>query len=148
MAMASPTVIGSCYCGKTRYQTTSPIYGLSFCYCTICQLVHGAPFAPFVNVQSEHFHWVENAAVVELRLTDFATRTVCSSCHAPLTMVYDKRPQETGIVAVTVNEEESKVPVPELECHIFVETKPKWYSIMDDAPQDLGVPEDMKQYMY
>ncbi|OJJ02082.1 hypothetical protein ASPVEDRAFT_83602 [Aspergillus versicolor CBS 583.65] len=136
-------VVGSCYCGKSRYETTAPIYGLSYCYCTICQLVHGAPFAPFVNIKSEHFHWIEKTSLVELRLTDFATRTVCSSCHAPLTMVYDKRPQETGICAVTVKEG----AVPELECHIFVETKPEWYRILDDKPQDMGVPEDMKQYL-
>ncbi|KAL4983487.1 Mss4-like protein [Aspergillus falconensis] len=139
-----PTVTGSCYCGKTCYQTTGPLYGLSYCYCHTCQLLHGAPFAPFTNVKREHFQWTRSDDLVELRLSTFATRTVCGTCHAPVSMVYDGKPDEVGLVAVTVNEQNA---VPEVEGHIFVGSKPKWYTIGDNAPQEMGVPEEMKGYV-
>ncbi|KAL4900246.1 hypothetical protein BDW74DRAFT_183000 [Aspergillus multicolor] len=137
------TVTGGCFCGKTRYLTTGPLYGLSFCYCTTCQLLHGAPFAPFTNVKKEHFEWAQSDELVELRLSSFATRTVCGSCHSPISMVYDGNPDEVGIVAVTVKEG----AVPKVDNHIFVKSKPEWYTIGDDAPQELGFPDSMKEYV-
>ncbi|KAE8386041.1 Mss4-like protein [Aspergillus alliaceus] len=141
-----PTVVGGCYCGKIRYQTTGPIYGLTFCYCLMCQIVHGGPFAPFTNVKREHLQWLKSDDLVELKLSDYATRTVCGSCHAPISMVYHGKPDEVGLVAVTINEEESTMAVPEVDGHIFVRRKPRWYKISDDAPQEMGLPERMKHY--
>jgi hypothetical protein len=123
------TVVGGCYCGKIRYQTTGPIYGLTFCYCLMCQLVHGGPFAPFTNVKREHLQWIRADDLVELKLSEHATRMVCGSCHAPITMVYHVKPDEIGLVAVTVNEEESSMAVPEVQRHIFVRRKPRWYPL-------------------
>ncbi|KAL4949752.1 Mss4-like protein [Aspergillus filifer] len=136
-------ITGGCFCGKTRYTTTSPLYGLQYCYCRTCQLVHGAPFAPFTNVHRDSFQWVENKHVKELKLSSFATRTVCGECHAPITMVYHARPEEVGIVAVTVDEEFMDT-VPEVQGHIYVKGKPGWYTIVDDVKQDWGAPNSLK----
>ncbi|KAL3457257.1 Mss4-like protein [Aspergillus heterothallicus] len=144
---AKPPIVGGCYCGKIRYQTTGPIYGLTFCYCLMCQLVHGGPFAPFTNVNREHLEWLSKDGLVELSLSEYATRTVCGSCHAPITMVYHAKPDEIGLVAVTIKEEESTMEVPQVEGHIFVRRKPKWFTIGDSAPQDMGIPERMKHYV-
>lgn len=138
------TVTGNCFCGKTRYRTTGPLYGLSYCYCRTCQLLHGAPFAPFTNVKREHFQWTRADDLIELRLSTFATRTVCGSCHSPVSMVYDGKPDEVGLVAVTVQDQDA---VPEVEGHIFVKSKPRWHTIGDLAPQEMGVPEEMKEYI-
>ncbi|KAL3483169.1 Mss4-like protein [Aspergillus germanicus] len=144
---SKPFIVGGCYCGKIRYQTTGPIYGMSYCYCLMCQLVHGAPFAPFTNVKREHFKWLSNDGLVELNLSEHATRTVCGSCHAPISMVYHARSDEVGLVAVTVKEEESAMEMPEVEEHIFVSRKPRWYTIGDSAPQEMGMPERMRHYL-
>ncbi|KAL4913893.1 Mss4-like protein [Aspergillus aurantiobrunneus] len=141
----TPVVVGGCHCGKVRYATTGPLYGLTFCYCRMCQLVHGAPFAPFTNVKREHFQWTAAAALVELKLSRYATRTVCGSCHAPISMVYHAKPEEVGLVAVTVDEEQSAVAVPAVDAHIFVQQKPSWYTITDDAPQEMDMPESMRE---
>ncbi|KAL4865764.1 hypothetical protein BDV12DRAFT_174052 [Aspergillus spectabilis] len=143
----NPVIIGGCYCGKTRYQTTGPIYGLTFCYCLMCQLVHGGPFAPFTNVKKEHFQWIRNEDLVEMKLSEIATRTVCGACHSPITMEYHARPEELGIVAVTVDESRSSMRIPEVEGHIFVKRKPAWFTIGDGAKQEMGIPERMKGYI-
>ncbi|KAL4876432.1 Mss4-like protein [Aspergillus karnatakaensis] len=139
----TPTLKGSCYCKSTTYTTTSAPYGLTFCYCTMCQKLHGAPFAPFTNVATDHFHWTRKDNLVEINLSKIATRTICGMCRAPLTMVYHHKPQETGVVAVTVDEE-FKGLVPSVSGHIFVERKPGWFVIGDQARQELGVPESLR----
>jgi hypothetical protein len=58
-------------------------------------------------------------------------------------MVYDGKPDEVGLVAVTVQDQDA---VPEVEGHIFVRSKPSWHTIGDHAPQEMGVPEEMKEY--
>ncbi|KAI9369831.1 Mss4-like protein [Aspergillus egyptiacus] len=146
--MTLPTVIaGACYCGQIRYQTTAPVSDLSYCYCRICQLVHGAPFAPFVSVDADHFHWVRKDGLLELNLTPYATRTVCGACRAPLTMSYHARPQTVSVVAVTVREEESAVTMAEIKVqeHIFVGMKPRWFAIPEDgARRDDGLPAELR----
>ncbi|KAL2812658.1 Mss4-like protein [Aspergillus granulosus] len=144
---SKPLVVGGCYCGKIRYQTTGPIYGLTYCYCLMCQLVHGGPFAPFTNVRREHLQWLNKDGLVELNLSKYATRTVCGSCHAPISMVYHANADKVGLVAVTINEEESAMEVPRVEGHIFVRRKPRWFTIGDGAPQEMGIPESMRHYV-
>ncbi|KAL4924255.1 GFA family protein [Aspergillus undulatus] len=137
-------ITGGCHCGATRYRLTGPLYGLSYCYCRTCQLIHGAPFAPFTNVEKEHLEWTQDDELKELKLSSFATRTVCGVCHAPVSMVYHKQPDEVGIVAVTVDEEFVDALPAEVEGHIFVKRKPGWFVIGDGAPQDMGVPESLR----
>ncbi|KAL2864844.1 GFA family protein [Aspergillus lucknowensis] len=141
------TVVGGCYCGKVRYETTGPVYGLTLCYCRMCQLVHGAPFATYTNIQREHLKWIRRDALTEFSLSKYATRTACRECHAPISMTYHVKPHEVGLCAVTINEKESAMTLPEVQRHIFVQEKPAWYTISDDAPQAMGVPESSKSYM-
>lgn len=140
-----PAVQGSCHCGKIKYQSSKPAYQMTYCYCTTCGSLHGAPFAPFVNVRREDLQWFERSApdsewkklahsdetpaINKLRLSKAATRTFCASCHSPLTMVYNAEPDEVGLVATTIDEKLSAEPVPKVEQHIYVAQKPGWYDI-------------------
>ncbi|KAL5333704.1 Mss4-like protein [Aspergillus crustosus] len=140
-----PLIVGTCACRKTRYHTTSPPTGLTFCYCRTCRLLHGAPFAPFTNVPSAHFHWIDKEELIEVHTSPVATRTLCGGCYAPITMVYRDRPEVVGVVASTVDEGESEGGVPrEVEEHMFVEGKPAWFVIGDQGKQVVGVPEGLK----
>ena len=53
-------------------------------------------------------------------------------------MVYDSLPEEIGIAAASIDEKASTAPLPNLECHIYVDDKPSWYEILDKAPQRPG----------
>jgi hypothetical protein len=51
-------------------------------------------------------------------------------------MVYNDIPDEVGLVASSIDEELSEDKrVPEVQKHIFVAEKPRWYRISGDAPQ-------------
>jgi hypothetical protein len=158
-----PAVQGSCHCGKIKYQSSKPSYHMTYCYCTTCRSLHGAPFAPFVDVRREDLEWFERSlsssttttregdgewknlghsdetpAITKLRLSKAATRTFCASCHSPLTMVYNAVPDEVGLVATTIDEKLSAAPVPKVEQHIYLAQKPGWY--------DIPVKEGVKLY--
>ncbi|KAK1140838.1 hypothetical protein N8T08_009835 [Aspergillus melleus] len=141
-----PVVYGSCYCHKTTYVATAPLYGLTYCYCRMCRLLHGSPFAAFMNVGSSYFHWTRSDYLVEINLSKYATRTICAECRSPMTMVYHTKPNEVGIVAVTVDESKSKDKVPEkVEAHIFLEGKPAWFVIPEDGGErGMGILERMR----
>ena len=144
MGEKGEVVVGGCYCGQVRYQSTEPAFGLTFCYCTTCQLLHGAPFAAWTNVPKLGLTWIEDKGLVEASFSDLATRTFCSNCHAPITMAFHAVPDEIGIVAATISQEQSKKAVPALQRHIFVSEKPSWYRILDSLEQHQGFPDDMK----
>ncbi|RAH64477.1 GFA family protein [Aspergillus aculeatinus CBS 121060] len=139
-------VSGSCYCQRTTYATTAPLHGLTYCYCRMCRLLHGAPFAAFTNVESSHFHWTRSDRLVEINLSQYATRTICGDCRSPMTMVYHVKSHEVGIVAVTVDEKNSKGKVPEtVGEHIFLESKPVWFVIPEDGGErSMGILERMR----
>lgn len=59
-------------------------------------------------------------------------------------MVYNATPDEIGIVAASIDEELSTAPIPEVERHIYVDQKPRWYKILDDAPQHPGPTPDIQ----
>ncbi|GMF78972.1 Mss4-like protein [Aspergillus flavus] len=141
-----PVIYGSCYCQKTTYATTAPLYGLTYCYCRMCRLLHGSPFAAFTNVDSSHFQWTRSDRLVEINLSEYATRTICGVCRSPMTMVYHAKPNEVGIVAVTVDESKSKDKVPEkVGAHIFLECKPAWFVIPEDGGErSMGILERMR----
>lgn len=155
-----PAVQGTCHCGNIKYQSSKPSYQMTYCYCTTCRSLHGAPFAAFVNVRREDLEWFErivpdsewkklansdeSPAITKLRLSKAATRTFCASCHSPLTMVYDAVPEEVALVATTIDDKSSAAPVPKVEQHIYIAQKPGWHDIpveervkMYDGPTDL-----------
>ncbi|KAF9884501.1 hypothetical protein FE257_001688 [Aspergillus nanangensis] len=142
-----PAVVGGCFCGKVAYKTLKPVTGMSFCYCSMCQSVHGAPFAAFTNINRNDLVWTRTEGLLDLRLSNVATRTVCRSCHAPITMVYNAAPDEPGIVAASIDEEKSTAAIPEVKSHIYVNEKPSWYKITDNAPQHLGPPPYLESWL-
>lgn len=112
----------------------------------MCRLLHGAPFAPWTNIQHKDLQWIRKE-LIALKLLHFATGTVCGVCHAPITMTYKAAPDEVGIVAVSIDEGKSSGgAIPQVERHIYVSQRPSWYKILDMAVQYEGVPEDMKDY--
>ncbi|EED14867.1 conserved hypothetical protein [Talaromyces stipitatus ATCC 10500] len=144
-----PAVTGTCHCGKIKYKNSKPSYRMTYCYCSTCRPLHGAPFAAFTNVNREDLEWFKRlpsseggeyteldhtkGVIKELRLSKAATRTFCADCRSPLTMVYHAVPDEIGLVAATIDEGLSSAPVPKVEQHIFVGQKPSWYGIQDDG---------------
>lgn len=129
-----------------QYQSAKAAQGLTFCYCSVCRRLHGGPFAPWTNVAAQDLEWVNYEGLVELAVSDLATRGFCRNCHSPVTMVYKAVPDEIGIAASSVDERRSKCALPKVQRHIFVAEKPSWFDIAGTEAQFEGLPDDMKHY--
>ncbi|CAD7705192.1 unnamed protein product [Ostreobium quekettii] len=85
-AAEPPTLNGGCFCGKACFQAAGPVVMVYNCHCTICQRLHGAPFARFVyfapgaitpKAGSEEF-------VGSFRTSETVVRYHCRVCASPL----------------------------------------------------------------
>ncbi|KAG8407819.1 hypothetical protein J3459_018332 [Metarhizium acridum] len=96
------------------------------------------------NLHRQSLEWIRDEHVAEARFSDFATRTFCRACRAPMTMVYEAAPDEAGIVATTMDEAKSSGAIPRVERHVHERDRPSWYTISDSGAQYEGLPGDMK----
>lgn len=81
-----PDFIGACFCGEVRVEASGEPRSVSYCHCSICRRLSGAPFSVQALFTSEQvqLHFEPGA-----RLTSFATsrgveRSRCASCGSPV----------------------------------------------------------------
>jgi len=107
------------------------------CHCTKCQKVSGTGSNAVFWVKPERFKWIcgeDNAKTFDL--PDGWRSTFCKDCGSPLPALVG---DTLWIVPAGLLDENPAVGV---RGHIWVENKPHWDVIGDDAPQFLqGVPE-------
>lgn len=129
MSNTKPILAGQCACGLTTWTSTSIPTHLDFCYCTACQQVTGAPFGAWIGLKRSSLEWEGHTA--KFRINDLATRSLCVQCGATLTIQYDCYPEKTHLAAGLVVKGAELIP--KVGLHLFVRSKPVWYSIPDDG---------------
>jgi hypothetical protein len=78
-----------CYCGKVALAVTGPpSLGRSFCHCSICRRLSGAPFSanglwPAAAVRAVR-GWDEPGAVQVLATSKHVSRVRCATCGGPV----------------------------------------------------------------
>ena len=83
--MSEPVYVGSCQCGRVKYEVASEIEGVSHCHCSMCRKAHGAAFATYGSVRHEHHRFTQGEeALREYQSSAHVIRTFCSSCGAPM----------------------------------------------------------------
>lgn len=120
---------GRCACGETTFQSKGFPQHLDFCYCTTCQQVTGAPFGAWTGIKRDNVTWEGPAA--KYRVSDIATRSLCVQCGATLTIQYDCYPDKTHVAAGIITKGAELLP--KVGMHIFVKSKPPWYTIPEDG---------------
>lgn len=91
-------------------------------------------FATFADFPADKVTWSGSSRVE--KKSAVAIRAFCSVCYSPLSMIYDDEPDTVGIVAALIDESSLEKPLPKLEAHIFVASKPSWHEIQDGARQN------------
>ena len=101
------------------------------CHCRYCRRAHGAAFATTSLVRSATFHVTSGKDAVREYRNPHGFRYFCERCGSRLF----NRPMSTDeivmLVIATLDEEPEQGPV----MHINVESKARWYEILDDLPQ-------------
>lgn len=82
--MASAPLMGSCSCGKVKFEATEPVFH-GYCHCHSCQLYHCAPFIAAVVLKSGDFRISEGSQnLFKVNLTPKVDRYSCNSCRSPI----------------------------------------------------------------
>ena len=120
---------GRCACGGATWKSTSTPQHLDFCYCTQCQQVTGAPFGAWTGIKRDAITW--DGPIAKYKISDIATRALCVQCGGTLSIQYDLYPDKTHVAAGTIVTGAELVP--KAGAHIFVKSKPVWFSLPDDG---------------
>lgn len=117
---------GSCFCGKCKWNATTPILWAALCHCEDCRRAASSDYVSWLGVLRQSVAWsgprktYKSSAKVE--------RTFCEDCGAPLSFETDVFPEETHLYAVTMNQPDLYKP----EAHIFWSERLPWINEQQD----------------
>ena len=126
---------GSCYCGAIEFALDSPPTMMGTCHCSRCRKA-GASMIVFVK--KEDLKWIEGREHVQLfqpKAPYKYGRCFCRICGTSLGEILS----ESDSFPIAANALDSELDVKN-SLHEFVDEKPSWYEICDDAKQSKGHP--------
>lgn len=135
---------GSCLCGKCSFEVVGDPGPVGKCHCSKCRKVSGTGSNAVFWIAPDSFKWLsgeENAKTYSL--PDGWRSVFCNDCGSPIPAFVEGSPlpefagSGMWIVPAGLMDEEVNVGV---RGHIWVENKPEWDVIGDDAPQFMKVP--------
>ncbi len=121
---------GACLCGAVRYQADEAPYWASYCHCSMCRRVSGAPFMSFVEFPDGAFRWTEGEAA-RYESSPGIIRRFCGTCGSSLTFEAD------GMVFVALGSLDSPEAVT-VQRHCYTRSKLPGIVLADDLPQFPG----------
>lgn len=126
---------GSCLCRKCLFEIKGNPGPVGKCHCSKCRKVSGTGSNAVFWIRPDNFVWLAGEhGAKRYGLPDGWSSTFCSECGSPLPAFIGGR---IWIVPAGLMDENPNVGV---RGHIWVEDKPHWEIIGDDAPQFLREP--------
>ena len=126
---------GRCLCGKCVFEIKGETGSINKCHCTKCRKVSGTGSNAVFWIEPDQLEWISGKDQVKsFVMPDGWESVFCQECGSPLPRYIL---HEEWIVPAGVMDENPQVKV---RAHIFVENKPDWEIIGDDAPQFPQVP--------
>jgi len=121
---------GSCCCGAIKFELTAPPSMMATCHCSRCRKL-GA--SAFVIIKKETLRWLQGRECV-IRYEPLPPfrfmRCFCQRCGTGLGEI--ESPEESFPIAANCLDDD---PIVRNRFHEFVNDKPAWYRICDDAKQ-------------
>ena len=126
---------GSCCCGAVKFELSKQPPLMGTCHCSRCRKV-GA--SAIVFVKKEDLNWIEGREHVQLYQPAkpyIYGRSFCKICGTSLGEILS----EEASFPIAANALDDGLEVKN-SFHEFVDEKPAWYQICDDAKQSNGHP--------
>jgi hypothetical protein len=126
---------GSCCCGAVKFELLNQPSMMGTCHCSRCRKV-GA--STIVYVKREDLKWVQGKEYVEVYKPQSPykyERSFCKMCGTSLGEILSDL--DSFPIAANALDDEMDV---KNSLHEFVDEKPSWYKICDDARQSKGHP--------
>lgn len=99
------TFTGHCHCGSISYTSTSHPQNLTYCYCSTCRRLSGAPFIAWADIPVSSLLLEDENNKLKILSSGVAKREICSECGSPITMRYLCDEEIVGIAAAGVDED-------------------------------------------
>ena len=125
-------VRGQCLCGKVRFEVGGNLGDVRLCYCELCRRANGTAFSANARVPITSYKLLSGSEVIkEYESSPGAFRAFCSFCGSP---VFAKVLADPDFIRVRLGTlaQDAKATV---TAHVWVRSKPEWYSISDALPQ-------------
>jgi len=123
------TAAGKCLCGAVIFCIAEAIEKVSVCHCTMCRRWNSGPM---MAVHPESGIEIETGETLSwYRSSEWAERGFCRTCG---TSLFWRLADGTGGMVASAGAIEGLADA-QLERHIFVDEKPRYYEFKDDAPR-------------
>ena len=130
---------GGCMCNAVRFEITGELGPIVNCHCRYCRRAHGAAFATVSPVRSADLRITSGQEAVKEFRNPEGFRYFCERCGGRLF----NRPMSTADVLLLVVGSLDVEPEQHPAMHVNVESKARWYHILDDLPQHEALPPDI-----
>ncbi|MDZ7684523.1 MAG: GFA family protein [Gammaproteobacteria bacterium] len=128
---------GSCLCGDCEFEIEGDPGRVGKCHCSKCRKVSGTGSNAVFWLRPDNLKWIKGeSSTTTYSMPDGWGTVRCARCGSPLPALVGGR---MWIVPAGLLDEEPGVGV---RGHVWVENKPHWEVIGDDAPQFLTVPPE------
>jgi len=138
-------IVGSCLCGAIQYAISGTVGPIVHCHCSMCRKATGAAFRTRASVSAADFRWVRGEeSLARYESSPGNIRTFCSVCGSTLVTEFPSTPE---VLALPLGTVDTDLAV-QADCHVFVASKPPWFSIGDSLPQHTALPRSQEFRRY
>lgn len=118
-------IVGSCLCGKVKYQVDSEIKDIVHCHCRTCRKAHGSAFSSVAAVSDKSFTIQGQENLNSYESSEGKHRYFCRHCG---TQVYAKRLPSEHII-LRLGSVETDLHQTTEQSHIWLSEKANWLEV-------------------
>jgi hypothetical protein len=130
----SPTIGGSCLCGKVRFVIEGKFGPVGQCHCSKCRKVSGTDGNAVFYTASKSFRWLQGESEIQTYYVSGEEgwhSSFCKTCGSPT----PQSNKDGKILFIPAGLLDDDPGFRGFAAHIFVGSKAPWVCIADDAPQ-------------
>ncbi len=130
-------ITGHCYCGRTGLTATARPQTVTYCHCTDCRRLSGAPVAAFAAFAQHQVTFAPSRGPRK-SFTKGVNRWFCLDCGTQLCATYDYLPDQLYVPLGLLDQADTLAP----QGHSHADSALPWLHIADDLPRDAGSGRD------
>ncbi|WP_028104228.1 GFA family protein [Pseudoduganella violaceinigra] len=121
---------GGCFCGAVRYEAGGPALHCTWCHCSMCRRLCGAPGVAWFSVPLAQFRYVRGQPAV-FHSSPGVRRELCGLCGTQLSFADERTPWEMDVTTCSLDDPEALPP----QDHTFADYRLHWEHIGDELPR-------------
>lgn len=130
------SLLGSCLCGRVRFEVTEPFSRVGQCHCTNCKKISGGTGTVSGRVRSDAIRILSGEELLRsYQPEEGTTKTFCSACGSNLFGAGWPESEHASVRLSAIDSHFDR----KLEQHIFVRSVAPWETLPDDGAERFEV---------